>query len=324
MNIKGYLKSQRRYLEGKRKVYSTLYNYYEGISSEYIPKVYNEEGRQYDFFFLRDIHSAHAPYEGTGKYFIYDRYNYGLKTHFYSHSAMLETMGKPVRKYGMLPESRAIVPKDYELFKKHKGLEKEFDAIFTYDDAILNEVENALFLPFGAQVWYGKENPNIIVDDQYKRKTNNISITSSDKIWCELHKVRLELARKCKRNNLAETFGTFDRGEWTSYDVTLRKFRYSIVIENYISDYFFTERITSCFAAQTIPIYLGARKIDEFFNPEGIIIMSMDKIEHIEEVLKECTEEYYMTHLDAIMDNYYRSLEFLNMQDYLYEHYLSK
>lgn len=322
MSIHEYIASKRQYWKKSKEIYSPLYNYYTDIS-DYVPKVYNSEGKLYDFFFLRDIHSAHAPYEGTGKYFIFDRYNYGLKTHFYSHKSMLETMGKPIRKCGMFVESRAIVPKDYDLFKKYKGLEKEFDVIFTFDDRLLNEIENAKFMPFAAQVWYGKDNPNIISENQYKRKTENVSITSSDKVWCELHRVRFELAKKCKRENLAKTFGTFDGGKWTSYDISLGSFRYSIIIENYISDYFFSERLTSCLAAQTIPIYLGARKIEQFFNIDGIITLSLDDIEHIEKVLKECTEEYYIAHINAIQDNYRRVMQYMNMQDYLYEHFFN-
>ena len=36
-------------------------------------------------------------------------------------------------KYGMLTESRTIVPKDYEVFHRNRGLEKDFRYIFTYD-----------------------------------------------------------------------------------------------------------------------------------------------------------------------------------------------
>lgn len=56
----------------------------------------------------------------------------------------------------MLTESRVIVPKDYEVFHRHKGLEKEFRYIFTYDEKILNEIENARFYPIAAGIWNQK------------------------------------------------------------------------------------------------------------------------------------------------------------------------
>lgn len=108
-----------------------------------------------DVYFLRDIHTAATPYYGMGKYFLWDRYNFGLKTHFYTHNSMLQTMGIPTRKFGLLIESPTIVPRDYKIFERHKGLEKEFDAIFTPHDCILNKIPNAVFYPHAAAPWYG-------------------------------------------------------------------------------------------------------------------------------------------------------------------------
>ena len=160
MDIRGYIKSITTSVIGNLKTYKPLYNYYTPLSSE-VPLVYNSEGRPYDFFFIRDVHSAHIPYRYLGKYFIWDRYNYGLKTHFYTHKAMLQTMGQPNKKYGMLVESRKIVPKDYNIFKKHKGLEHDFDKIFTFDDEILNDISNACFYPCSAAPWYGEQEKSL-------------------------------------------------------------------------------------------------------------------------------------------------------------------
>lgn len=108
-----------------------------------------------------------------------------------------------------------------------------------------------------------------------------------------------------------------------SVDECLDTFRYSIVIENDISDYYFSERLTSCFASWTIPVYLGARKIADFFNPDGIMILPDTDLEHAAQVIAQCTRENYEARLSAVLDNYNRVQEYVNMQDYLYEHYLS-
>lgn len=300
------------------KIYKPYYNHAAGISSKQ-PPIFNESGQPMELFFIRDMHTAHNPYGNVGKHFLWDRYNWGLDTHFYTHRAMLETMGKPLRKYGMLGESRAIVPKDYLMFEKHKGLEREFDAIFTYDERLLDSLQNAKYYPICAEVWYGRSNPEIIHCNAYAEKDKNISILCSDKQMCELHKVRAEIARCCKRNRLADVMGTLDGGEYVSIDDSLRNYRYSFAIENELSDYFFTERITSCFAAQTIPIYLGASKIDSYFNKDGIIEISLKDIDNIEAVIKKCTKEEYDRRLPAILDNYKRVQSYFNMQDYLYE-----
>ena len=287
--------------------------------SNTMPKIYNAKGQLLETYFIKNRHSQHAPFGHEGKYFFWDRYNYGLDTHFYGPESMTKTLGNPIVKYGMLTESRVIVPKDYEIFHKRKGLEKDFKYIFTYDEKILNEIENARFYPIAAGIWNAE-----LKDDLYQNKEKDISILCSDKVMCPLHQFRLELARKCKKEQLAQTFGKFDGGSYVkNVDECLDKFRFSIVIENDISDYYFSERLTSCFAAQTIPVYLGARKISEFFNPDGIIFLPGMDLDQAETILAQCTKETYEERLSAVLDNYNRVQEYRNMQDYLYEHYLS-
>lgn len=282
------------------------------------PKIYNAEGHLLETYFIKNRHSQHAPFGHEGKYFFWDRYNYGLDTHFYGPEAMPHPLGKPRVKYGMLTESRTIVPKDYEVFHKYRGLEKEFRYIFTYDERILNETENARFYPVAAGIWNRKMQEGL-----YRKKDRDLSILSSDKTMCELHKFRLELARMCKREKLADTYGRFDGGAYVeNVDETLDPYRFSLIIENDVSDYYFSERLTSCFAAQTIPVYLGARRITEFFNGDGVIALQSPDLEEAKRKIRECTRETYEARLPAVLDNYNRVQEYVNMQDYLYEHYL--
>ena len=283
-----------------------------------MPNIYNAEGRLLETYFIRNRHSRHAPYGHEGKYFFWDRYNYGLDTHFYGPEVMVHGLGKPKVKYGMLTESRAIVPDDYEVFHKHRGLEKEFRYIFTYDERILQELDNARFYPIAAGIWNSS-----LKEGLYEQKQENLSILCSDKVMCPLHSFRLELARVCKKESLAHTFGRFDGGAYVeSIDECLDHFRFSVVIENDISDYYFSERLTSCFASYTIPVYLGARRISDFFNPDGILFLPDTDIEHAKAVLSQCTKETYEERIEAVEDNHRRVQEYVNMQDYLYEHYL--
>lgn len=284
------------------------------------PKIYNAEGHPLETYFIKNRHSRHAPFGHEGKYFFWDRYNYGLDTHFYGPEAMTGTLGKPAVKYGMLTESRTIVPKDYEVFHRNRGLEKDFRYIFTYDDRILNEIENARFYPVAAGIWNSE-----MREGRYREKDRNLSILSSDKVMCALHRFRLELARLCKREGLADTFGRFDGGGYVEkVDETLNRYRFSMIIENDVSDYYFSERLTSCFAAQTVPVYLGARRIGDFFNTDGMILLGSADLEEAESLIAECTRERYEAMLPAVLDNYERVKEYVNMQDYLYEHYLMK
>jgi hypothetical protein len=150
------------------------------------PEIYNKDGDRMDMYFLRDMHTACHPYNYNSKHFVWDRYNVGLDTHFYTHNCMLEQMGKPSRKYGWLIESEKIVPNDYKIFERNPGLHQDFDAILTYDDKILNSIPNAIYLPYCAQVWFGTpRGGGIVTEDAHKNKTKNVSIISSDKLMCD-------------------------------------------------------------------------------------------------------------------------------------------
>ena len=101
-------------------------------------------------------------------------------------------------------------------------------------------------------------------------------------------------------------------------------YRYSVVIENQTSEFYFSEKILDCFAAETIPIYLGATQIDKFFNPEGIIKITVEDCNHIEEVLQKCTPEEYEKRLPAVIENFQRVQEYIKFTpfDRIYLKYL--
>ena len=272
-------------------------------TSDY-PEVFNKYGERMEFFFISDREFAHAPNDTISRYIIWDRYNFGNETHFYTHDEIFHTVGNPKRKFAMMIEPRSILNQSYENLLKHKDyVEKIFDMLFTFDSQTLNTFSNARFVPFAANVWY-----KITAQDTYRRKTKNISMVSSDKDFCVMHVLRKSLALECKKKSLCDTFGTFDGREFAPVEKYLTDYRYSIVVENSVEPYFFTEKIMNCFAAQTIPIYLGATQIDKFFNADGIIQIGFEDCEHIENILKRCTVEEYERRLPAVMDNFQRTL----------------
>lgn len=302
-------------IRGKKRfeIPAPYYNNRIYLPCEY-PDVYNRDGRKMDFFFLRDRHFSHSPYGTFPTYFIWDRFNYGLNTHFYTGKSIQETVGKPNVKYGWLLEPRSKQLVDYTGIEKNPALTKEFKAILTYDEQLLDRLDNAVFFPGCASSWVEETDPDI-----WQKKTKNVSILSSHKKTCPLHFLRLDIAWKCKKEGLADTFGTFDGGKTVKMIETLKDYRYSIALENQVSDYFFTERLISAFITMSVPIYLGARKIDKLFNPDGIIQIDEKQAEHIEDVLKQCSETDYMNRLPAMRENYEKALAYLNLHDMLYE-----
>ena len=292
------------------------------------PEIYNKNGERMRVFFISDRSSSHDPYfiaYSEANYILWDRYNFGLKTHFYESDLLFRPVGKPDRRYAVQFEPRSIQPRVYDRILREKSyIENELDALFTHSEELLNAISNAKFYPACSSCWYGRIDKSVKVSpDACKYKDRGISILASKKSSCKMHVIRQETARRCLRNNWADAFGTFRGGGsgFVNPEVTLQHYMYSIVIENDITPYFFTEKLTNCFASQTIPIYLGATQISKFFNPDGIITISLEDLDRLDEVLKQCTPEEYQRRLPAILDNFERVKEYSSSLDWLYLHY---
>ena len=315
---KGYTNSPYCKNSNVGKIYYPIYSKSSALDNNQ-PDIYNKEGQLLKTFFIR---GSIIPIPEVSKYFILDRYNYGLDVHFYTHEAVCEKIGNPKKCYAMFGEPYSIAPASYNIFKQNKGLEKDFDLIFTHHTEFLEKFDNArLFNPF-ARIWHFMENKTGNLNDLLEYKKKEISILSSDKLFCPLHKYRYELAQKCKKEKLADTFGTFDGGDLIPAEKTLTNYMYSIVIENEIDDYWFTEKILNCFSHLCIPIYLGARKIDKIFNGDGIIKIETKDFDAIDKILKGCNKEEYLSRINAVFDNYKRSMNYINPSNFLYENYL--
>lgn len=201
----------------------------------------------------------------------------------------------------ILPKSIAVILEPisiehvgYDFVKKHSD---KFQYIFTHDSELL-KLPNARFNVWGT-VWDTADIP----------KTKGISMISSHKEVCELHLARTKLAKQFDGKGKVDCFGTFrdpsgKTGRVNTHD-SHAEYRFAIAFENYIDDYWFTEKILNCFSNKTVPIYYGARRIGEFFNTDGII--QVDDWRKIPEIVDNLdVETEYEKRRAAIDDNFER------------------
>lgn len=303
------------------KVYYPVYNK-DAKFDTFEPEIYSKNGNKLKLVYCRDFNNAHSPYS-TSNYLYFDRYNFGLDTHIYAHKEVFKLNGNPKYRFASLGESESIVPDDYKIFIKNKELYKEFIYVFTHSYDLLNSVPNAKYVPFCANPWFGTKRGGGVLDPKlYEKKSKMVSILSSNLTLCDMHKRRLQCAIDCKNLNIADTFGTFDGGKSVKIADSLNDYRYSIAIENDLRPYWYTERLTSCFASFTVPIYCGASKISDFFNTDGIITISPEECLDIEKVLKQCSVKDYESRIPAMIDNYNRVQQYYNISDFMYLKYM--
>lgn len=189
-------------------------------------------------------------------------------------------------------EPRSIEHLGYEYVERHP---EQFKYIFTHDSRLL-KLPQARFWVW-CSVWCTADVP----------KTKGISMISSHKNCCELHRIRTLLAKQFDIGDKVDCFGTFrdesgKTGRVSTYDAHA-EYKFAIAIENHIDDLWFTEKIINCFATKTVPIYYGARKIGELFNADGII--QVDKWEDIPKIVNELDiDAEYAKRKDAIEENF--------------------
>lgn len=234
---------------------------------------------------------------------------------FYTHERIFEASGDNC--YAMLWESKAIIPQVYE---RAPEVIDRFQYVFTHDKTLLDRFpDKCRFLP-GSGLWVGGSYG--LGEVRLYPKNKLLSMVSSTKVMCPLHKLRYDIAKALQSVKGVDVFiGGGGRGTpgWVPIIKSLEDYMYSVVIENYVDDLFFTEKILNCFATGVVPIYLGARRIADFFNPEGIITFSSwDELKGIAPTL---SLEDYRRRREAIADNYRRCQEYDSIEGYLEHHY---
>ena len=281
------------------------------------PRLLNENGEEKRTFYLCDVNTGHdlSLTDGRESKFVnWDRTRYTLPIHFYTDDMIWIKRGNPQKKFAILLEPQTLQPAKYKRILSHPEEVSDYEAIFTYSEEILQNVPNArLFITGG--VYVGTEfGGGEICEEQYKKKTKNISMVSSDKRTCELHEIRYRLAQRLDAGEDVDCYGTFN-GTFIKIWDSLGAYRYSI------GNYWITERICNCFASMTVPIYLGSPKIGDFFNLDGIIQINKEDVKNIDNIIKQCNQEDYERRVDAIKDNFERVKKFYCVEDWLFNEY---
>ena len=301
--------------------------YYKNM--EFEPNIYNELGEKKRTFYILDKRTNHTPYTlgsinyGVTRYINWDRFNYRLPIHFYSHEHIFEKSYPCKKKFGLLLESDTIIPQLYDKALKQEDVINSYDAIFTADYRIINKYKNAHYI-FPTVLWYGGNVHGGKFDEKrYLKKKIKVSVIASNKLLCDMHRFRIHVAKLLVDNKLADGFGKFNGGSYFN-DISepLDNYMFSVAVENSTSKGIFTEKIMNCFASMTIPIYCGCTNIDDYFNEDGIVHLYHDMTdEEIVEVIKKCDKDMYESKIPAIIDNYNRVLNYTSLDDELYKKY---
>lgn len=223
---------------------------------------------------------------------------------------------------------------------------QQFHTILTHDKELLETLPNTQFMPTTDVIRFNtlpnphntpvyKAVPTLPNYDlpkdlfQIYPKIKLVSVTSSNKTFLPGHRDRLEMLDSIK--DKIDIFGTAQLALYNQMIRHERKFEslkdyaFSLAIENLNSstdDYYFSEKITDCFITGTIPIYYGCPNIGKFFNLDGILIFNT--IEELHSIIDNLSMDLYFSKMEAIKDNFQRSLQTPLTNDLMYELYFKQ
>ena len=229
------------------------------------------------------------------------------------------------------------------IFNLVKNNYEKFHTIFTHDKELLETLPNAKFMPATDVIRFNmlpnpynqspfkalSEFPSYEMPEdifQIYPKNKLVSVTASNKAFLPGHRERLKMLESVK--DKVDMFGSIQLYLYGKMIRDERKFEslkdyaFSIAIENLsheVDDYYFSEKITDCFITGTIPIYYGCPNIGKFFNTDGILIFNTP--EELNNILDNLSMDLYYSKIEAVKDNFERSLKTNLTNDLAYEYY---
>ncbi len=149
-----------------------------------------------------------------------------------------------------------------------------FDKIFTFwrseDLADKNIVNTQTSLP-----WHVNKTYDELMSLNYEslNKRNQASWITSNLNIRPGHELRLTFMDFLQRENF--NFDLFGRGFKPIDDKFdgIAPYKYSIAIENFVCNDYWTEKIADCFLSWTMPIYYGCKNITKYFPEQSMILI---------------------------------------------------
>ena len=111
---------------------------------------------------------------------------------------------------------------------------------------------------------------------KHKKKKFCAAVISNKKAYTKFRKDFINLLNKYKKVDMGGKYNN-NVGKIKNKILFLRKYKFSIAMENTEGDGYLSEKILDSFLSGTIPIYYGDYMLDEFINPKSYILIRGEK-----------------------------------------------
>lgn len=192
-------------------------------------------------------------------------------------------------------------------------LMKTFDVILTHREDLIKKGPPFYRVDFSSN-WIFHEGYRDIGNEKNSLTSFIGNINHLDEAGYPLRK---EVAKFLLQRNDVDCFGRGIRPIDFKLEA-LGQYCFSIAMENFSENFYYTEKIIDCFMTETVPIYWGCPAIDDIFNPQGII--SFSTVDELKQIIETLTFQKYQEMLPYVRENKIRcqNLKLSNYDDYLW------
>ncbi len=152
-----------------------------------------------------------------------------------------------------------------------------------------------------AIAWHVDRDYDFLKDCPIPHKTAAASCITSAKTDFRGHVERLNFVQKLQKTVEFDLFGRGFREIADKWD-GLAPYRYSIAIENFRNDWYWSEKIADCFLAWTMPIYYGCPRIAEYFPAESLVSIDIRDPDATRIVQETIRSDRWLRNIDAIAE----------------------
>lgn len=100
----------------------------------------------------------------------------------------------------------------------------------------------------------------------------------------------------------------------------LASYKYALVVENFRGTDYWSEKLTDCLLAYTLPIYSGCSNISDYFSDEAVVSIDIRDPDGTEKILQVLRENQWEKRLNAIKRARYQILEEYQLFPFLKSH----
>lgn len=239
--------------------------------------------------------------------------------HEYMLNPSLYDFNKPFpkkRNVQIIMEPPAGCGEIYNIPVTQPAYRNKFDVILTHNLELCSKHEKFKWYPWGTSLLDNEDEFQIYPKDKL------VSYVYSFKAWWEGHKFRHQVGETLRANDkfkFVDILGPLGIKDYVSKISTLKRYHYSVQIENQKVDDFFSDKIIDSFLTGTIPIYRGTNNIGKYFDKRGII--TFDEESELLEILANLTPDYYYKNIEAITHNFNEAKKYISPDDWIYLNY---